>query len=408
MAEQCDVCSKISDRKNHWRHINTHKKQLVDMMSVAVLNVVRKWRKPIVWIREGDRTKYAYCMDCLSGTTCTSSRMSDVDVWMKRHIAVCKADWSKYEAYYEPKPADPKSTELFSLEQLQQTILELRTENAQLKQQLDEIMILKIQEQTKIAEKRDLEKHRYKKCWLCEGMVEHRFYEDHIIEHKKKLNCGLWSHNKDEFLRMMREGPIAHSPDGKAGFCIRCKSIFPISECAKHMRDCIIDGQSATKWWKTAQDDPAYRPASLAIKQGTNPIVGSPEPAQEPPTSPTLSVQNDSSDTESRNEIHYVSSNSETTGADEDDAWETRSVVSCSPMEYWDMDVPGVQRIFGVLSDILEQKMKYKEARAEYRELLEELEPDKDSIGKPWKVLEAYITDEYTPKDLGNFLALQD
>jgi hypothetical protein len=139
--------------------------------------------------------------------------------------------------------------------------------------------------------------------------------------------------------------------------------------------------------------------------------VGNSEPAQEqpqaqqPPTPPILTVQNDSSDTESRNEIQYVSSNSETTA---DDEWETRSQVSCSPMDYWDMENPGVRRIFGVLSDILEQEMPYKQARAEYKELLEELEPDKDTIGKPWKVLEAYILDEYTKEDLENFLALQD
>ena len=260
-----------------------------------------------------------------------------------------------------------------------------------------------------------MDKHKYAKCWLCNEMIGQRNFPAHIDDHKAKLRPRFWiTNNVTEFYRMLKEGPIAHSPCGKIGYCCRCNKIFPISECAKHKSECNKDGQSLTDWWKKAQDDPAYRPASLAKQEGTNPIVGNSEPTQEPPpalptpTPSTLTVQNDSSDTDSRNEIHYVSSNSESTADGEDDEWETRSVVSCSPMDYWDMDVPGVQRIFGVLSDILEQKMKYKEARAEYRELLEELEPDKDSIGKPWKVLEAYITDEYTPKDLGNFLALQD
>ena len=378
------------------------------MMLPQVLSAVRKWEKPIVWIREGDKTKWAYCMDCLNGTTCTSVRNADVDLWMKRHIAVCKADWSKYKALYEPKQED---TRLLTIEQLQNTIQELRNELAKRDERIAELMLVGIAEQTRLAEKAHMDKHKCKKCWLCNEMIGHRDYADHILSHKSKLQPGMWARQKDEFLRMMREGPVSHSPDGKAGFCLGCKAMFPISGCAEHMRTCVKDGQSVTKWWKTAQDHPDYRPASLAIKQDTNPIVGSPEPPQEPPqaspppTPPTLTLQNDSSDTDSRNEIHYVSSNSETTA---DDEWETRSAVSCSPMEYWDMDNPGVRRIFGVLSDILEQEMPYKIARAEYRELLEELEPDKDSIGKPWKVLEAYITDEYSRDDLEHFLALQD
>lgn len=406
MAEQCVVCNKVSDRKNHWRHINKHKKELIDSMSPQVLSVVRKWAKPIVWVREGEKTKWAYCINCLVGTTCTSARMSDVDLWMKRHLYVCKADWKKYEAMYEPQKSDPKSTELLCIEELQQTILELRTENTQLKARLDEITIKETEERTKIAEKSEMEKHTHTKCWICATKVENKYYDKHVQNHRVNLKPKEWFMlNVDEFHRMIREGPVSHSPCGKIGYCVGCNELIPIAWCSRHMSICKVGNQSVTKWWKTAQDSPDYRPEFPAKKEATNPIVGNPEPPKAPPTPPTLSVQTDSTEAEPRNEIHYDSSEPETS---QDDDSETRSVVSCSPMDYWDMDSPGVQSIFDALSDIVEQEMRYKEARSEYSHLLKELKPIRESIGKPYKVLEAYILDEYTPKDLENFLSLQD
>jgi hypothetical protein len=409
MVEQCAVCNKVSDRKNHWRHINKHKKELIDSMSAQVLSVVRKWAKPIVWVREGEKSKWAYCINCLVGTTCTSARMSDVDLWIKRHLYVCKADWKKYEAMYEPQKSDPKSTELFLTEQLQQTISELRAENTQLKARLDEITIKETEERTKVAEKSEMEKHTHTKCWICDKLAPNKQYEIHVQSHRAELQPMTWfKFNVDEFSRMLREGPVSHSPKGKIGYCTGCSQLIPIAHSANHVRLCKVSGESVMKWWKTAQDNADFRPVIPKVEV-MNQIVGNPEMPHAPPTTPTLSVQTDSTETLSRNEIHHDSSDSENAPAEsEDDDWETRSDVSCSPMDYWDMDNDDIRTIFGVLSDILEQGMECNVARKEYRETLKRLKPKKDSIGKPYKVLQAYILADYTKKDLGNFMSLQD
>jgi len=372
-------------------------------MLPQVISAVRKWEKPIIWIREGDKTVWAYCMDCLVGTTCTSVRNSDVNVWMNRHLHVCKADWSKYKHLYEPKETD---TTLLQIEQYQKIIEEKDKQIAELKEQLAQGLINKVNYQSDVATRQEEAKYKMdKKCWICNELLDHRRYGDHMVGHKKQLQPGKWvMNNIEEFYRMVREGPIAHSPCGKIGWCVGCKEIFPISESTEHIHKCVVEGQSVTKWWKTGQDTTPFRPA-LPKVEVINPIVGNSEITQAPPTSPTLSVQNESMETESRNEIHHDSSDSETS---EDDEWETRSAVSCSPMDYWDMENPAIRRIFGVLSDILEQRMEYKVARYEYKDILKDLKPIKDSLGKPYKVLEAYIRDEYTSKDLGNFLSLQD
>tara|TARA_R110000868_G_scaffold40449_9_gene139547 strand:+ start:315 stop:1313 length:999 start_codon:yes stop_codon:yes gene_type:complete len=332
--------------------------------------------------------------------------MSDVDLWMKRHLYVCKADWSKYEAMYEPQKSDPKLTELLCIEELQQTILELRTENTQLKARLDEITIKETEERTKIAEKSEMEKHTHTNCWICATKVENKYYDRHVQNHRGQLKPLAWFKlNEEEYYRVLREGPVVRSPCGKIGWCIGCTDLIPFSRATSHMRICNKAGTTVTKWWATAQNHPDYRPEFPPKKELMNQIVGNPEITQAPPTPPTLSVQSDSTETEPRNEIHHDSSESETP---DDDDWETRSNVSCSPMDYWDMESPGVQSIFDALSDILEQGMEYKDARAEYRALLKELKPIRGSIGKPYKVLEAYILADYTKKDLGNFLSLQD
>jgi len=49
--------------------------------------------------------------------------------------------------------------------------------------------------------------------------------------------------------------------------------------------------------------------------------------------------------------------------------------------------------------------MTYKIARAEYTELMEELESERDDCGKPWDVLRAYIEDEFSLKELECFLS---
>jgi len=373
------------------------------MMLPQVVRVVRKWEKPIVWIRNGDKTVWAYCMECLVGTTCTSVRNSNVDVWMKRHLQVCKADWSKYMHLYEPKETD--LTFQTTIEQLQQENKELRTQLAQRDEQIAQFLINKVNYQSDVVTKEEEVLYKMdKKCWICNELLDHRRYGDHITEHKKALKPGLWiTYNIDEYYRMIREGPIAHSPCGKIGFCAGCKAIFPISESTEHIRKCVVEGQSVTKWWKTGHETTPFRPI-LPKMEVINRIVGNSEILCL--TSPTSSVQTGSTETLYSNEIHYNSFESENAPADSDDEWEIRSAVSCSPMDYWDMENPAIRRIFGVLSDILEQGMKYKEAREEYKEMIKELKPIKDSIGKPYKVLEAFIRDEYTSKDLGNFLSL--
>jgi hypothetical protein len=382
--------------------MNTHKKELVNMMPIPVFSAVLKMTKPIVWIREDGKSKWAYCMNCLVGTTCTSARMSNVDTWVKRHVAVCKADWNHYKALYEPEEGSERLLEMEELHKLQQEVKEKEKQIAELNELLAKALIEEVEQKNNIAKIKEMEKYTHTKCWICEEPTLNKQYETHVQSHRSQLNPMKWFKlNADEYSRMVREGPVARSPCGKIGFCAGCKQLLPFSKAGHHTRLCNVEGHSVTKWWKTAQDLPDYLPT----KEATNPIVGNPEPPKAPPTPPTLSVQTDSTEAEPRNEIHYDSSDSET--ASDDDS-ETRSVVSCSPMDYWDMDSPGVQSIFDALSDIVEQEMRYKEARSEYSHLLKELKPIRESIGKPYKVLEAYILDEYTPKDLENFLSLQD
>ena len=406
-AVRCDVCCKVSDRKNHWRHITTHKKELIDMMIPQTILAVRKWEKPIVWIRQGDKDIWAYCMDCLVGTTCTSVRNSNINVWMDRHLHVCKADWSKYKHLYETKKTD---ITLLQIEQYQKMLEDKDKQLAERDAKLAEVLINTVNYQSDVATRQEEAKYKMdKKCWICNELLDHRRYGDHMSMHRTKLKPGFWIiNNIDEYYRMVREGPIAHSPCGRIGFCVGCRELLPINQSAEHIHKCIVEGQSVTKWWKTGQDTTPFRPV-LAKVEVNNPIVGNAEPTHAPPTTPTLSVQTDSTETLSRNEIHHDSSDSENAPAEsEDDDWETRSDVSCSPMDYWDMDNADIRTIFGVLSDILEQGMECNVARKEYRETLKRLKPKKDSIGKPYKVLQAYILADYTKKDLGNFMSLQD
>jgi len=72
------------------------------------------------------------------------------------------------------------------------------------------------------------------------------------------------------------------------------------------------------------------------------------------------------------------------------------------------MENPNVKSIYGILSDILEQGMSNKDARKEYKERLTELKKNRDVIGKPYKVLAAFIFDEYSRKDLEHFMASED
>ena len=139
-----------------------------------------------------------------------------------------------------------------------------------------------------------------------------------------------------------------------------------------------------------------------AEKESGNKIVrsaGNPVPPQPPPVPPQLVVQNVVPKTEPRNEIRYEG---------EDIDWETSSEVSCSPMDHWNFEDRNVKRIFDVLSDILEQGMTYKFAKANYLELLLELRSSQEQIGKPYKVLQAFLKDEYTLKDLDCFLTVYE
>jgi len=136
-------------------------------------------------------------------------------------------------------------------------------------------------------------------------------------------------------------------------------------------------------------------------KESDEEIVRSPEPPQQPPGSPQLAIQNVEPTPQPRNEIRYEF-------ISEDIDWETSSDVSCSPMDYWNFQDRNVKRVFDVLSDILEQGMTYKFAKANYLELLLELRPSQDQIGKPYKVLQAYLKDEYTLKDLDCFLTVYE
>lgn len=248
------------------------------------------------------------------------------------------------------------------------------------------------------------------KCPICELPLRSDIVVRHLLNHRH--NLGDWM-TQDAIKKCIdTKYPLAYRKvfghrELCFGVCLICKK----GRIARSRMGDFVEwepvhqkGVCKKRWDEVAQ----Y--FTSAVKDSVI-LVKTPESDQEihavtvePPTRPTLVLQNTFSDSEHSTEVTYVSAASES----QSDEWETRSSVSCTPDEYADMTNPKVRRIYRVLSDILEQKMHYKEARREYREVLDDLRPDKDIIGKAYKVLEAYIEDEYAEKDLEHFLATED
>jgi hypothetical protein len=128
--------------------------------------------------------------------------------------------------------------------------------------------------------------------------------------------------------------------------------------------------------------------------------AGNPVPPQPPPVPPKQVVQNPLPTPEPRNEIRY--------DFESEDIDDNASDVSCTPMEYWNMKDENIKRLFGSLSDILEQGMSSDDAKDKYSKLLLELRPLQEKIGKPYNVLRAFTKDLYTLRDLDCFLTVYE
>jgi hypothetical protein len=61
-----------------------------------------------------------------------------------------------------------------------------------------------------------------------------------------------------------------------------------------------------------------------------------------------------------------------------------------------------IRRIDGAIEHIVEEWMPYKDARYEYEELVDELEPY--NLGKPYELLRDYIRDDCSREDLQKYL----
>jgi hypothetical protein len=102
-----------------------------------------------------------------------------------------------------------------------------------------------------------------------------------------------------------------------------------------------------------------------------------------------------------------ATSSTSSTNSPDSDTESTRSYVSCTPYK-WDLNNRHIRRIYNALTMILEEHMPYKQAKYNYRELLEDVKPYRNLCGKGYDVLQAYIEDEFTLKELDSFMSLAD
>jgi hypothetical protein len=102
-----------------------------------------------------------------------------------------------------------------------------------------------------------------------------------------------------------------------------------------------------------------------------------------------------------------ATSSTSSTNSPDSDTESTRSYVSCTPYK-WDLNNRYIRRIYNALTMILEEHMPYKQAKYTYRELLEDVKPYRNLCGKGYDVLQAYIEDEFTLKELDSFMSLAD
>ena len=247
---------------------------------------------------------------------------------------------------------------------------------------------------------------------------------DHIVNHMYKHRKELSEVMTPEAIEWCVQYKVPfmyhlnkEKPGKSYGICLVCKegrtehsSLGDWMEWShlhkKRSKKCMEKFSEVQKYFGVKPAVPSVASeSSEEEKESEEEIVRSPEPAtqpQPPPVPPQLVIQNMETTPEPRNEIRYEFNS-------EDIDWEeTGSEVSSSPMEAWNFEDRNVKRIFDVLSDILEQGMTYKFAKANYLELLLELRPFQDEIGKPFKVLQAYLKDEYTLKDLDCFLTVYE
>jgi hypothetical protein len=102
-----------------------------------------------------------------------------------------------------------------------------------------------------------------------------------------------------------------------------------------------------------------------------------------------------------------ATSSTSSTNSPDSDTESTRSYVSCTPYK-WDLNNRYIRRIYNALTMILEEHMPYKQAKYTYREMLEDVKPYRNLCGKGYDVLQAYIEDEFTLKELDSFMSLAD
>lgn len=251
-------------------------------------------------------------------------------------------------------------------------------------------------------------------CPICSIPMRTDHIVKHMYKHRKILSEVMtpeaieWSINQKVpyMYKLNKEKP------GKSfGICLVCKegrtehsSLGDWKEWShlhrKKSKKCMEKFSEVEKYFGVKTS--VASESSEEEKESEEEIVRSPETPQQPPSPPQLVIQNVEPTPEPSNELRYEFNS-------EDIDWEeTGSEVSCSPMDSWNFEDRNVKRIFDVLSDILEQGMPYKFAKANYLELLLELRSFQDEIGKPFKVLQAYLKDEYTLKDLDHFLTVYE
>lgn len=367
------------------------------MKPIDITNNIKD-KRPFIIHRHTESTglirRIIVCLKCKKGDS--GYQHFNITNWIFNHTKKCKCEWEKYESYFNDALApneDPicdmvSATEVDDLKAKIAT-LEGNTESKRIKELEEEL-----------SETKDDAKH----------------YEEDSIEAQKQ------STRLDNELYRLQER-ILYLPD-------HILNLESVQDIIKDIRTARAEKKSEKRIVRSAETPSLPKPPPMAPKLTVQNVAITPEPRNEihnenesyksdtpdvdsvslyispvesivaPPTKktirklttvkPTLQI-----DEPPRNQIEY----------DWDD---NGSTVSCEPMENWDMEDENVSRLFYTLSDILEQGMPYKVAKKNYLELLLELRPLQEQIGRPFRVLQAYLRDEYTLKELDNFLTLYE
>ena len=164
---------------------------------------------------------------------------------------------------------------------------------------------------------------------------------------------------------------------------------------------------------KIAEEQEEHNEDVRSMDSQQTPVSDMSTISYEPPCPPKRVIRKIQHKEQPRNEINTIYSPPRPAQRKEEEEDDVRSTcsghsdVSNTPLDYWDMEDDCVAELFYALSDILEQAMHYKVARDRYTKLLKQFEDKSHKIGKPYRVLDAFIRDEYTLNDLDTFMTVQ-